>query len=207
MLWKTAHALGFVTIAVRVTVLLLTLAAPAFGRSRRHVEPRLFSPKGSLQKQNEEANRLRLPRIQTDAELHEIIQDGELSPIHTGPALRSTVPQERAYLRPWAADTLTQLSEAFHAATGSYLTVDSAVRSVKYQKRLRRWNRNAAPATGELASVHTTGIAFDLSRRSLTPGQRRWLQWRLFYLQARGLVIVEEEVRHQSCFHVVAIQA
>lgn len=191
---------------VPYTLLLITLlAAPAFARHRIPPPPRIFPTVGSLQEQNAEADRLRLTRIKNKAELHELIQDGELAAVCQTPALRVNVPAPGAYLRPWAADTLTDLSTAFFEAFGAALTVNSATRTLEAQKRLRRWNRNAAPVKGATASVHPTGIAFDIKRRGLTPTQNRWLEWRLFYLQATGRVIVEEEFR-QPCFHIVAVK-
>lgn len=204
MTWRAARASAFVTAGVLATVMLLCGLAQA----RKHQplpQSRLFPTTGSLQLQNAEANRLRLPRIQNNAELHELINDGELAPLVQTRTLRVHIPNERAYLRPWAAFTLYLLSMDFYTAFGTPLQVNSAVRTVKFQKHLGRWNHNAAPATGEMASVHTTGIAFDLQTRGLTAQQHYWLEWRLFYMQETGQALVEEEFR-EPCFHVVSIQ-
>jgi Family of unknown function (DUF5715) len=205
-----AHASVFAIRRVLVTATLLLLTvAPSYGRSRRHGPPpvRIFQTAGSLQAQNAEADRLYLPRIKNDDQLRELIADGELTIVQPSPALRVGLPAGRAYLRPWAADALTAISNDFFAATGHPLMLDSAVRTIAFQKRLRRWNRNAAPADGPTATVHTTGIAFDIQRRKMNPAELRWLEWHLFYLQAIGRVIVEEEVQQQSCFHIVAIKS
>jgi hypothetical protein len=185
-------------------LLITLLVTPAFARHHAPA-PRIFPTIGSLQQQNAEADRLNLPRIKNKAELQEFIRDGELAAVPTTPALRVNVTRGGAFLRPWAADTLTDLSRAFFEAFARPLTVNSATRTLDAQKRLRRWNRNAAPVKGATASVHPTGIAFDIKRRGLTPTQNRWLEWRLFYLQATGRVIVEEEFR-QPCFHIVAVK-
>ncbi len=206
---RVARAMVSVAAGVLLTAMvLLSTAIPSYARSRHHAPPpgpHLFKTAGSLQAQNAEADSQRLPRIQNDAELRELIGDGELAAIPGNlSSLRSTVPHDRAYLRPWAADFLVLFSREYFDVFGRPLTLDSAVRTVKFQKRLRRWNRNAAPATGETATVHTTGIAFDLQRRKMNPAQLRWTEWRLFYLQSIGRVIVEEEVsRKNSCFHIV----
>jgi Family of unknown function (DUF5715) len=204
--WKDARATAVVTALARVTVTLLlslTLSATAFARSHKHASPQvhLFPTAGSLEAQNSEADRLRLPRIQNVDELHELVQDGELAPIRTTALLRVEPKGEHAVLRPWAADFLSELT----LQSSFVLTVSSAVRTVREQKRLRRWNHNAAATTGPEASVHPTGIAFDIAKKRLTRAQQCWLRLHLFYLQSIGKVIVEEEFRH-PCFHIVVIK-
>ncbi len=76
------------------------------------------------------------------------------------------------------------------------------MRTVKVQKKLRRRNRNAAPAEGETASSHLAGITVDLQRRGMTRQQISFVESYLFYLKALGLVEPEEERRHW-CFHVM----
>ena len=82
------------------------------------------------------------------------------------------------------------------------IQVNSAVRTVKVQKKLRRHNRNAAPADGDTASSHLAGITVDLQRRGMTKEQIRFVERYLFYLNALGLVEPEEERRHW-CFHIM----
>lgn len=208
--WKDAPASALVTLLVSVTVTLLlslTLSATAFAHSHKRVQPAaLFTTVGSLRAQNSEADRLHLPRIRTKSELHEIVQSGELVPIRTSEALKlKKLKGDHACLRPWAAEQAQSLAADFFLQARRSLTLTSAVRTVQEQKALRRSNPNAAPSTGEQASVHTTGIAFDISRTGLSRAQQRWLEWRLWYLQQIGRVIVEEEQR-QPCFHVVSIK-
>lgn len=192
---KTRHAVLFV----------LLFSATAFARQRPRPDTRLFPPRpDSLLLQNAEVTRLHLPHIQTDGELREMIATGELVRLLESEALHVNIPADRAYARPWAVDLITKLAVDYFAASGQRLQANSAVRTVRFQRSLRRWNRNAAPATGPTASVHPTGIAVDLQRRGLTRAQVLWLEWRLFYLAARGLVLVEEETR-QPCFHVVTL--
>lgn len=192
--------------AVLITAALAVLLLPYPAAARRHRPaplPRLFPPTAdSLLLQNAEVDKLHLARVQNDREMRELVQNGELTPIQSGSALRVNVPSNRAYLRPWANAALIDLSQDFYGTFGAPLTVDSAVRTVQFQRRLRRWNRNAAPDRGPRASVHPAGIAFDLKRRGLSRAQVQWLEWRLFVLRTRGLVIIEEENRH-PCLHVV----
>lgn len=185
-------------------LLFMLLAAPAFARRHTRVpEYRVFPPSHqSLVDQNDEANRLGLHPIRDKSGMLELLGSGELVPITTGPGLRVICPRDRALVRPWVDDLLLDLAGAYYRRFGKPLQVTSATRPVTVQVRLLRWNRNAAPAHGVLTSVHMRGIAVDLQRRGLTTGQKRWLQWRLLYYYGRGLVMVEEELRH-PCFHVV----
>jgi hypothetical protein len=73
---------------------------------------------------------------------------------------------------------------------------------VKVQKKLRRHNRNAAPAEGETASSHLAGVTLDIQRRGMSKKQIHFVHRYLFYLRALGLVEPEEE-RRQWVFHVM----
>jgi hypothetical protein len=73
---------------------------------------------------------------------------------------------------------------------------------VKVQKKLRRHNRNAAPAEGEIASSHLAGLTVDIQRRGMSREQIKWMQDYMLPLKQQGLVEPEEE-RHQWVFHVM----
>jgi hypothetical protein len=81
------------------------------------------------------------------------------------------------------------------------MQVNSAVRTVVVQKKLRRHNRNAAPETGETASSHLAGITIDIQRRGMTRAQVKWVEQYMIPLRDLNLVEPEEE-RHQWVFHV-----
>lgn len=187
-----------------LALFLLLAVNPAFARRHHPAPVRLFPTAGSLVLQNEEADRNRLPRVKNDAMLAELVKDGSLSPLPLSIALKSTVPGKRAYLRPWATDALASLADDEYTEFHRPLTVSSAVRPVTLQRRL--WRSKSCPAAradGPAASVHPVGIAFDIGKKSLNREQRRWMEWRLFYLAAIGRVIVEEE---RACFHIVAVR-
>ena len=120
----------------------------------------LFRPThDSLVRQNEEINRLALPRIQDDAELEALKASGELVPIVESESLKieRALDPSRRYCRPWTRDFVVDLAEVYYRQFHEQIQVNSAVRTVKVQKKLRRHNRNAAPAEGELASSHLAG--------------------------------------------------
>lgn len=182
--------------------ILLTACLSAAAR-RRPLAPVLFPKTGSLLAQNAAADRMGLKRLKNASAMRELVSDGSLVPLPVGSALRSTVPQQRAFLQPFATEQLDSIAQAFFSVFGKPLFVSSAVRPLDVQRRLRWWNRNAAPVKGPTASVHPTGAAFDIGKRSMSREQRRWLEWRLWYLQNIGWAIVEEE---RACFHVVALR-
>lgn len=158
----------------------------------------------SLLIQNAEINRLDLPRIQDDTELEALKADGSLLPIRAGEMLRfdPRLDPSRRYCRPWTRDFVEDLSQAYYNRFHQQIQVNSAVRTVKIQKKLRRHNRNAAPADGDTASSHLAGVTIDMQRRGMSKEQVRWVEHYLFYMKALGLVEPEEE-RHQWVFHIM----
>jgi len=158
----------------------------------------------SLILQNAEIDRLDLLRIQDDDELEALKASQALLPIRTSEALRfdPRLDPSRRYCRPWTRDFVEDLSQAYYNRFHQQIQVNSAVRTVKVQKKLRRHNRNAAPAEGDTASSHLAGLTVDLQRRGLSKEEVRWMEHYLFYMKALGLVEPEEE-RHQSVFHIM----
>jgi len=165
----------------------------------------VFRPsRESLLLQNAEVDRMELPRIQDDYELESLKSKGDLVEINPSEHLRfdPRLDPDRRYCRPWTRDFVEDLSKAYFEAFGTQIQVNSAVRTVKIQKKLRRHNRNAAPEKGELASSHLAGTTVDLQRRGMTPVQIKWMQQYMMPLKELGLIEPEEE-RRQWVFHVM----
>ena len=165
----------------------------------------MFRPShDSLVRQNEEIDHLQLPRIADDEELELLKASEALVPIGESEALRfdPRLDPARRYCRPWTREFVEDLSQAYYRQFHSQIQVNSAVRTVKVQRKLRRRNHNAAPEKGETASSHLAGITLDLQRRGMTKAQVRFVESYLFYLKALGLVEPEEE-RRQWVFHVM----
>jgi hypothetical protein len=203
-------------------VLTLTLCSQAFGlhryvaphhvhrasvkrsRLRRALWNPLFRPSHeSLLRQNEEIDRLELPRIQDDEELERLKASQDLVPIVAGKTIRidPRLDPDRRYCRPWTLEFVQDLSEAYYHEFHDQIQVNSAVRTVLVQKKLRRHNRNAAPESGDTASSHLAGITVDLQRRGMTKKEVRWVEQYMLPMKNLGLVEPEEE-RHQWVFHV-----
>ncbi len=165
----------------------------------------LFRPSHeSLLIQNAEINRLELPRIQNETELEALKADGSLLEIRAGDTLRfdPRLDPSRRFCRPWTLDFVNDISQAYYNRFHQQIQVNSAVRTVQVQKKLRRHNRNAAPADGDTASSHLAGVTVDLQRRGMSKEQIVWMEHYLFYMKALGLVEPEEERRHW-CFHIM----
>jgi len=174
------------------------------GHLRRARWNPVFRPsRDSLLRQNAEIDRLDLPRIQNQAQLDQLIASGDLVPIIPGETLRidPRLDPDRRYCRPWTRDFLEDLSAAYYNQFHEQIQVNSAVRTVQVQKKLRRHNRNAAPEKGETASSHLAGITVDIQRRGMTREQIAWMQAYMMPLKAQGLIEPEEE-RRQWVFHV-----
>jgi hypothetical protein len=178
-------------------------------RSRRHVRRIAWNPMfrpshDSLLRQNEEIDRLELPRIADDDELDVLKLRQDLVEIPEGQTLRfdPRLDPARRYCRSWTRDFVQDLSQAYYRRFHDQIQVNSAVRTVRVQYKLRRHNRNAAPESGETASSHLAGITLDLQRRGMTKPEVRFVESYLFYLRALGLVEPEEE-RRQWVFHVM----
>ena len=206
---------------ILAVLLTLSLCGHSFGmtrytghRSRKHSGKHharflrwnpMFRPSHqSLLRQNEEIDRLELPRIADDDELEALKSRELLVPINQSEFLRfdPRLDPSRRYCRPWTRDFLEDLSQAYYHRFHQQIQVNSAVRTVLVQRKLRRHNRNAAPERGETASSHLAGLTVDLQRRGMSRDQVRFLERYLFYLRALDLVEPEEE-RRQWVFHVM----
>jgi hypothetical protein len=164
----------------------------------------VFRPsRESLLRQNEEIDRLSLPRIHDDAELRQLVANGDLVPIEESETLHieHRLDPSRRYCRPWTRAFLDDFSEAYYRQFHSPIQVNSAVRTVVVQRKLRRHNRNAAPESGETASSHLAGITVDIQRRGMTRQQVLWVEQYMLPLKEQGLLEPEEE-RRQWVFHV-----
>jgi Family of unknown function (DUF5715) len=156
-----------------------------------------------LVQQNQELDRSQAFRVINDMDLvqHELSQ--ELVPVNETEALKlaDNLENNRRYCRPWTRDFLQDFSQAFYEQFHTPLTVNSLVRTMEQQHKLRRSNRFAAPEWGDTASTHLAGVSFDLSRRGLTPTQYAWITTYLLPLKEAGMVDPIEE--RQPVLHIV----
>jgi len=153
--------------------------------------------------QNEMADSEGLDRIQDDDDLARKVANKQLVRIPVSAMLHvdDRLPDNRRYCRPWVAQFLTDMAQAHYARFHTPLQVNSAVRTVEFQDKLRRTNGNAAPSDGDTASPHLTGFAVDIAKRSLSQTEVAWMRGYLLPLEQQGKIDVEEEFQ-QSCFHM-----
>jgi hypothetical protein len=158
----------------------------------------------SMLRQNEEIDRLELPRIQNDDELESMILRQELVGIEETNSLKiaDNIEPTKRFCRPWTNEFLTDLSEAYYQEFRRPIQVNSAVRTVEQQRKLRRHNRNAAPIDGDTASSHLAGTTVDLAKRGLSRKEKKWLDAYLKNLADQGLIEAAEE-RRQACYHIM----
>jgi hypothetical protein len=158
----------------------------------------------SLLLQNAEIDRLNLPRIYDDKEMNRLIANQDLVPIVPNETLRiqPALDPARRFCRPWTLDFVQDVSEAYYKQFHQQIQVNSAVRTVLVQKKLRRHNRNAAPESGVTASSHLAGLTVDLQRRGMSKAQVKWMEEYMRPLKELGLIEPEEE-RRQWCFHIM----
>lgn len=193
--------------------MLFLCAVPASAMRVKHpkkhkpapVDERVFiGTAESLISQNQAIDVMGLPRIQDDKQLRSLISENALVALTSNQyvTISPKLEAKRRYVKPSVDEFLQELGQEYYAQFGKPIQVNSAVRTIKTQLSLIRWNRNAAPIHGEKASAHLAGVAVDLQRRGLTLGEIRFLQQKLLVLSNSGMVLVEEEIK-EPCFHIV----
>lgn len=170
--------------------------------------PPLRGSHASLVRQNERDTAEGLARIEDDAELDQLEAARDLSPLPASYALKVNpgLPVNRRYCRPWTARFLADFARVHYARFRRPLQVNSAVRTVTFQRALLEVNGNAAPASGDIASPHLTGAAVDIGKRGLSFSELAWMRAWLLPLQTAGKIDVEEEF-YQSCFHITVYRS
>jgi hypothetical protein len=162
----------------------------------------------SLERQNRRDDAEGLTRIEDDAQLNAMRREGELVslPVSAGLRVNPELPGNRRYTRPWTEQFLINTARAHYFRFHKPLQVNSAVRTVAYQRYLMRVNGNAAPAEGDTASPHLTGATIDIGKKGLSLSEIAWMRAYLLPLEAAGKIDVEEEF-YQSCFHITVYKS
>ena len=165
--------------------------------------PPLRGSHESLVRQNERAEQDGLLRVKDDDDLLTLRRQGELVALPALASMRadSRLPANRRYCRTWTGRFLADLARVHYERFHKPLQINSAVRTVEYQRHLLHINGNAAPAEGDVASPHLTGEAVDIAKKGLAPSEVAWMRAYLLPLQTAGKIDVEEEFQ-QSCFHI-----
>jgi hypothetical protein len=170
--------------------------------------PPLKGSRESLIRQNQRSEADGLERIEDDDQLNDLRSQHALVAVPVSMSLRinTDLPVNRRYCRPWTSHFLADLSRVHYARFHRPLQVNSAVRTVEYQRRLIEVNGNAAPAEGDIASPHLTGATIDIAKKGLSMSEVAWMRAYLLPLQTAGKIDVEEEF-YQSCFHITVYKS
>ena len=120
-------------------------------------------------------------RYETMYEVDDAVKIGQLVPI-TGVKINDKLPKDRRYLRPEALSFLERLNRD----VGSNLTVDSAIRPADVQRRLGRFNPNAAPFDGYRAQVATNEVPRLILPDEVFSVRKNDSWWQGFYTIAQS---------------------
>ena len=167
------------------------------------VPPPMRGTREILVHQNLIADEEGLSRIQDDDDLRRMRSERMLVdfPESTSLHVNGELAGDRRCARPWTVRFAADIARAYYLRFHQPLQVNSAVRTVAYQLRLRRTNGNAAGIGGEMASPHLTGEAIDFGKRDMSTEEIAWMRTYLKPLMQVGKVDVEEEFQ-QACFHI-----
>jgi hypothetical protein len=162
----------------------------------------------SLVRQNQRTEQDGLERIQDEQDIERQVAAHKLVAIPRTPGLTvdSRLTTNRRYTRPWTAKFLKDLATAHWDKFATDIQVNSAVRTVEFQKRLLHVNGNAAPADGDNASPHLMGATVDLAKKGMSAAEVQWMRSFLTPLEDAGKLDVEEEF-HQACFHITVYKS
>ncbi|MEY4744217.1 MAG: hypothetical protein RL272_162 [Candidatus Parcubacteria bacterium] len=204
---------------IRIAAAILLLGSPFIHPSLaraggRRGGPQLRGSPSALARENAIADRYGLSRIADVAELRRFIDAGLLVPIEATDAyvLDETLGEEDhdrsslyAHARPWVKSFLDETLGEGHRLHGDRFVLTSLVRTVTYQRLLRRDYAAAAGASGVRTrmSSHLTGSTVDIRIIGLSPESESWLRRRLIELERRGAVQATEERGSSVCFHVM----
>lgn len=205
----------------RTPVAAEVMSANAHGSEKTY--PSLSSRKDhGLEKEVDAAEHFGLKNFKTVEEIEKALKDGKLVELMPGEedtyALDSGIGElvEEEYrhffhcVLPYVQERLESLSSQFYSKFKTKLIVSSAVRTEKYQDRLRRGNSNAAQG---YTSSHLKGSTIDImyfapenSRRMseyrMTREQQEWLDARLLMMEMDGMAQVTKE-KQQPVYHVM----
>jgi hypothetical protein len=168
----------------------------------------LRGSKSSLERQNKEADRENLTRIENDAQLARFKRAGLLVklPETRYVAVNPRLDSKWRWCRPQVVPFLRDIGREYYVLFREPLQINSAVRTADYQRKLRARNGNATSADGKNRSSHLTGATVDIGKKNMSHEERKWLQNKLLALEEKDLIEATEEKR-QACFHVMVFKS
>ena len=163
----------------------------------------------SIARQHRIAKDENLSVIKNDRQLAAMKRAGYLVPLPQNQDVRidPRLAEKWRWCRPWTRTFLLRVGREFRVKFGTPLQINSAVRTVEYQKQLRKGNSNA---TDPENCLHCYGATIDIARMYQKNGRRifystqeqDYIRRRLLQLEKKGLVEATEE-KNQAVFHVM----
>ncbi len=104
---------------------------------------------------------------------------------------------------PKAKPVLEKLAKSYHAKYNRPLRITSLARSMEYQISLNRFNPNSYRVRGSGSlPPHTSGCAFDLSRKFMSGPEQNFIQEMLVEMENARILDGLREGNVNACFHV-----
>lgn len=191
-------------------LLLAGISSASTAEARSCVKPPL-SLKGSpraLEYQNCMADRNGWTRIQDDRQLKRFVEVGLLVPLPQNKYVKidKRLKKKHRYVRPATRTFILQISQRFYAEFGKPLWINSAARTVEYQKKLIKKNANAARGNRPgRRSPHLTGAPIDFGYKKLNARQMAWLERQLLRNENVGRAEATKE-KGQAVYHVTVFR-
>ena len=168
-----------------------------------------------LEQQNQLIDRYRLERIPALKRLKRLIAAGRLVKVSATaayyPDFQHVGSQDSAnsalyaHARPWVRDFLNVVLKPISQETGERFKVTSLVRTMDYQRRLRRVSLVAASGINHWRlSPHLTGSTVDISTKDMSDSAKQALSHSLSALSRAGAVVFMEEF-FGGCFHIFVL--
>lgn len=188
---------------MRVLCLVLTLLVSLANVGETQIAS-LRGSRSAMIAENRMADRENLDRFKDSRHVRKFRSSGLLQSLPNNNHVRidSRLVSYRRYVRPWTRHLILDVGAEHHRCFARKFQVNSAVRTVEAQQAIRKKNRNAALATGPLASSHLTGATIDITKKGMSAAQIRWMRARLLRLEGSGLLLVTEEY-NQAVFHIM----
>ena len=190
--------------------LLVGISSASSVEARSCSKPPL-SLKGSpraLEYQNCMADRKGWSRIRDDRQLKQFVKAGIFVPLQQNKHVKidGRLKKKFRYVRPATRVFILQISQRFYAEFGKPLWINSAARTVEYQKKLIKKNPNAARGNRPgRRSPHLTGAPIDFGWKKLKAHQIVWLERQLLRNEQVGRAEATKE-EHQAVFHVTVFR-
>lgn len=174
--------------------------------------PSLRGSAASQIRQNKVADLEGLSRIKNEGQLRKLERSHKLVPLPTTRGLRidPRLAAERRFVRPETRRFLVKMGAAYYSRFHDALQINSAVRTLDFQRKLkgrgRNHNPNAAAVTGPKASSHPSGATVDIARNIMNAREAAWTRFYLLGEEKQDHIEVTEE-HVEPVFHFMVFDA